>query len=178
MKVIAEADFNPKIKTYILVVVGLILLATVAGIVLLLVWFCGLGQWISKKYYESLECKLTDRHLEYKKGAFFKVHKTIPLENIQDLTFVDNPFLRWFDLRIIKIETAGGSRQQGSDMKLIGIIDAESFKDKVLQERDVLTDRSTDSSGHLSVASDQTMTGLLTEIRDLLKDISNNQQKL
>ena len=134
MKVIAEADFNPKIKTYILVIVGLIMLATVAGVVLLVIWFCGLGQWISKRYYESLECKLTERHLEYKKGAFFKVHKTIPLENIQDLTFVDNPFLRWFDLRIIKIETAGSSSPSGSDMKLIGIIEAEEFKKQVVRE--------------------------------------------
>jgi membrane protein YdbS with pleckstrin-like domain len=177
MKVIAEADFNPRIKRYVLVIVGLITFATIAGIPFLIIWFCGLGQWISRKFYESLECKLTERHLEYKKGAFFKVHKTIPLENIQDLTFVDNPFLRWFDLRIIKIETAGSSSQYGSDMKLIGVIEAEDFKELVLNQRDVMTQRmSTASIGNMNVVSDNSMQQILGEIRDLLKDISEKDK--
>jgi len=40
---------------------------------------------------------------QFKKGMMFRVEKTIPLENIQDLTFLDNPFLRWFDLRCDRI---------------------------------------------------------------------------
>ncbi|MBN4077550.1 PH domain-containing protein [bacterium AH-315-C20] len=177
MKVIAEADFNPNIKRYVLVIVGLITFVTIAGIPFLIIWFCGFGQWVSRKFYESLECKLTERHLEYKKGAFFKVHKTIPLENIQDLTFVDNPFLRWFDLRIIKIETAGSSSQYGSDMKLIGIIDADDFKEKVLNERDILTQKmATGGLGNMSVVADNSMQEILTEIRDLLKNISEKDK--
>jgi len=44
--------------------------------------------------------------LEFKKGIFFRVEKTIPLENIQDLTFNEDPLLRYLDLRVLKIETA------------------------------------------------------------------------
>ena len=44
------------------------------------------------------------------------------------MTFIDNPVLRWFDLRILKVETAGNSAAQGADMKLIGIMDAAGFK--------------------------------------------------
>ncbi|MCG8576012.1 MAG: PH domain-containing protein [Flavobacteriales bacterium] len=171
MKVIAKAQFNPKIKSYILVIMGLFFSITLFGIPLAIVWFLGLGQWISRKFYESLECELNERHLEYKKGAFFKVEKTIPLENIQDLTFVDNPFLRWFDLRIIKIETAGSSSQNGSDMKLIGIIEAENFKRQVLTERDRLTNKLQTGSSITEGQLDSN-TELLTEIRDLLKVIA------
>ena len=95
----------------------------------------GLGQYISKRYYENISCELSSNHLEFKKGVLFKVEKTIPLENIQDLTFIENPLLKHLDLRILKIETAGQSNPKGSDMKLIGIIDSVDFKKKVLYQR-------------------------------------------
>ena len=47
-KLILEADFSPKIKTYVLLYVGLILLLTLIGIPLLLVWLLGLGQHVSR----------------------------------------------------------------------------------------------------------------------------------
>ena len=88
---VQTAEFNPKIKTYLLLVIGFIMFVTVAGIPLLIFWFLGVGQYFCRKYYENLKCKLTDRHLVYKKGVLFKVEKTIPLENIQNLTFIENP---------------------------------------------------------------------------------------
>lgn len=118
------AELNPKIKTYTLLVVGFFMLVTLAGIPLLIFWFLGLGQYFSRRYCENLKCKLTDRHLVYKKGVLFKVEKTIPLENIQDLTFIENTLLNVLELRILKIETAGHSNPQGNDMKLIEILDS------------------------------------------------------
>jgi len=133
---IQKATFNPKIKTYILIVVGFYMLVMIITIPFLLIWFLGLGQGISKRYYENLVCSLTDRHLEYKKGVIFKVEKTIPLENIQDLTFLENPLLNYLDLRILKIETASASKPgTNSDMKLIGIVGMQEFKQKRKQTR-------------------------------------------
>ena len=106
-KLIQRAEFNPKIKTYILYTVSFFLLISVMGIPILIFWFLGLGQYISKRYYENISCELSINHLEFKKGVLFKVEKTIPLENIQDLTFIENPLLKHLDLRILKIETAG-----------------------------------------------------------------------
>ena len=134
--VLLRAEFNPRIRQYTLVSVGLILLLSVVTIPILIVWLAGWGQWISRKHYESLTCDLTARHLRFSKGHFFKTEKTIPLENIQDLTFIDNPVLRWFDLRILKVETAGNSGAQGADMKLVGIMDAAGFKEQVMAARD------------------------------------------
>lgn len=166
------AEFNPKIKTYILLVVAFFLIISVVGIPLLIFWFLGLGQYISRRFYENLKCKLTNRHLEFKKGVLFKVEKTIPLENIQDLTFIENPFLKYFDLRILKIETAGQSNKEGSDMKLIGIIKSSDFKKKVLYQRELLKTENMSENRQTETSNEQT-NKILMEIKDILIDIKN-----
>lgn len=166
---IKQAEFNPRIKNYIFFVIAFFLFITVIGIPILIFWFLGMGQYFSKHYYEHLQCNLTDRHLEFKKGVFFKVEKTIPLENIQDLTFIENPILKYFDLRVLKIETAGHSNPKGSDMQLIGIIDALKFKEEVLEQREAIK---TNNNSTLETNNNQTNL-LLEEIRDLLNDIKN-----
>lgn len=169
--VIKKAEFNPNIKSYILLVVSFILFITIIGIPILIIWFLGLGQYISKRYYENLECQLTNRHLEFKKGVLFKVEKTIPLENIQDLTFIENPILKFLDLRILKIETAGQSNPKGSDMKLIGIKDSINFKEQVLNQREVI--QSNSKNNNQAISSSEKTNVLLEEIRDLLNEIKN-----
>lgn len=171
-KIIQKAEFNPAIKGYILAYVALILSITLIGIPLLLIWFLGVGQTISRRYYENLKCNLTVGHLEYKKGVLFKVEKTIPLENIQDLTFIENPILNFFDVRILKIETAGHSNAQGADMKLVGIVDSANFKKKVLEQRELLKNNVINGSNTNSISDNQSIE-LLQEIRDLLTDIKN-----
>ncbi len=172
-KTIQTAEFNPSIKTYILIVVAFFMLVSIAGIPLMLIWFTGLGQFFSRKFYKSLTCTLTEKHLEFAKGVLFKKEKTIPLENIQDLTFIQNPLLSLLGLRVLKVETAGQSNPQGmSDMRLVGIIDALEFKKTVLNQRTLLK-----SEGFVTVQKqtepDSESLELLKEIRDLLKDIKN-----
>jgi putative membrane protein len=171
-RTIQEANFSPKIKTYILLSVGFFLLITIIGIPFLLIWLLGFGQYVSKRYYENLKCKLTTRHLIFSKGAFFMVEKTIPLENIQDLTFLQNPILNLLELRVLKIETAGSSNPHGSDMKLIGIVQAEQFKQQVLEQRELLVRKPADE---ISVKKDESLEVLL-EIRDLLKEIRSTKK--
>ena len=102
----------------------------------------------------------------------FKVEKTIPLENIQDLTFIENPLLKAFDLRILKIETAGQSNPQGSDMKLIGILNSKEFRDKVLRQRELIntqvlsTPNTKDSNQEHILSELKGIRNLLMEIRD------------
>ena len=101
------------------------------------------------------------------------VEKTIPLENIQDLTFLQNPILNLLELRVLKIETAGSSNPHGSDMKLIGIVQAEEFKQQVLEQRELLVRKPADE---ISVKKDESLEVLL-EIRDLLKEIRSTKTK-
>ena len=171
---IQKAEFNPKIKTYILITIAFFLLITLIGIPILIIWLLGLGQYISKRYYENISCELTSHHLEFKKGVLFKVEKTIPLENIQDLTFIENPLLKYLDLRILKIETAGQSNPKGSDMQLIGIIGAAEFKKSVLHQRELLK-ISERPSFNKSETSNEQINKTLIEIRDILNEIKNNK---
>lgn len=167
--IIQSAAFNPKIKGYFMVYVALFLTISVAGIPLLIFWFLGIGQYMGKRFYEGLKCDLTNRHLQFKKGVLFKVDKTIPLENIQDLTFIQNPLLNLFNLRILKIETAGQSNPQGSDMKLVGIVGTEKFKEKVLHQRELLITQNR-SEIRSSETNNEQVIDLLKEIRDILKE--------
>ena len=49
--IIQQAEFNPRIKKYILFIVAFFLFVSIAGIPLILVWYLGLGQYVSRRYY-------------------------------------------------------------------------------------------------------------------------------
>ncbi|GAB3997210.1 hypothetical protein GCM10028807_41810 [Spirosoma daeguense] len=160
-----KVRFNPIIRTYLLLYIAFMLLITVIGIVLLPFWLLGVGQWWSGHYFKNLECELTERSLRFQKGILVHVEKTIPLENIHDVTFVAGPLLRYFDLCILKFETAGQSPNQAHNMELIGIIDAQNFRNQILEQRQKLLASRT---GQTPVDTEQKV---LSEMRDTLNDI-------
>jgi putative membrane protein len=167
--VIATAAFNPIVKTYLFWYIFFFMFITVIGIPVALVWALGWGQWYSRKFYEKMWCVLTNRNLRLRNGLIIQIEKTIPLENIQDLTFLEGPVLKAWNLSMIKVETAGSSHQYGSQMRLIGVIDAHQFRGKVLSQRSL----SRQNNGGASVSQDT----ILAEIRDLLKEIKEELQK-
>ncbi len=137
-----RAQFNPLIRPYLVLYVSLFLILPVVTIPLAIIWFLGVGQWWARHYFDKLECELSERSLRFRKGIIFQVEKTIPLENIQDVTFIEGPLLRRFALSVLKFETAGQSRQgQANAMQLIGIVDALQFRNQILLRRDLLKDR-------------------------------------
>ena len=140
-KIAANAKFNPLIRPYLVLQVGLVLAMTIVGIPLALIWFLGIGQWWARHYFDKLECHLDDKKLRYRKGILVTVEKTIPLENIQDVTFIEGPILRHFHLSTLKFETAGSGAGQANDMHLTGIIDAHDFRNQILEARDTLKQR-------------------------------------
>lgn len=111
---------------------------SIIGIPLALIWICGIGQWWSRHYFAKLECTLDERSISFRKGIFIVVEKTIPLENIQDVTFTEGPILRRFNLSILKFETAGYSENQAHSMSLVGILDAHDFRTAILAQREKL----------------------------------------
>jgi len=75
-------------------------------------------------------------------------------------------------LRILKIETAGQSNPQGSDLKLIGIINPLDFKAKVFHQRELLkTEYRMDNKK--SETNNEQLVDLIKEIKDILIDIRN-----
>jgi len=134
--ILIKAEFNPIVKAYIVLYVFGVLCVTIIGIPLAIIWLCGLGQWYSARYYEKLYCVLTEKHLRFRMGLLFTVDKTIPLENIQDLTFYEGPVLKHFNLAMLKVETAGQADRAGNQMKLVGVVDAHVFRQTVLEQRE------------------------------------------
>jgi putative membrane protein len=115
---------------------------TLIFIPLAVIWVLGLGQWWARHYFEKLRCELSEHELKFRKGILFQVEKTIPLENIQDVTFVEGPLLRQFHLSTLKFETAGNSPGQAHNMTLTGIVDAHDFRDQIMQRRKAMRQRS------------------------------------
>lgn len=84
--------------------------------------------------------ELTPRSLIVRKGVFNKIEKTIPLEKITDLSSTQGPIMRIFDLKRLGVETAGQSGAAGASLvSLIGIVDTDEFRRKVLAQRDGIT---------------------------------------
>jgi len=166
-----HAEFNPLIKPYLVITIGFSIAMTIIGLPVALIWFLGVGQWWARHYFEKLECVLSENSLRYRKGIIFQVEKTIPLENIQDVTFIEGPLLKRFHLSILKFETAGQSAGQAHDMKLIGIIDAHHYRSQILAARQALK-RPRSAAPAAMDAADRAQAEALRAIQKSLEEIS------
>ncbi|MEQ9279204.1 MAG: PH domain-containing protein [Balneola sp.] len=168
-KTLLEASFNPKIKSYLLwygVLMCVVMIFTIPFIPLWLIF----ASYFVNKYFERLHCELTTRSLKFNKGYIFRTEKTIPLDKIQDLTFKEGPLLKAFGLSILQIETAGSSASASADLSLIGIVNASQFRDKVLDQRDVVTENTSSSSAPSSDNSE--------DVLEVLKDIRASLERI
>ena len=164
-----RASFNPLIKPFLVMKIGAAMMCTVVGIPLALVWFLGVGRWWAQHYFDRLECQLGERHIRFRKGILVTTEKTIPLENIQDVTFVEGPILRRFHLSTLKFETAGHSTGQASDMHLTGIIDAQAFRARIMQAREALRHPLQAGSDDAQLAVLRSIDARLGDIAELLR---------
>ena len=72
-------------------------------------------------------------------GVYFRKESTIPLDRITDIKLYDDPLMRFYGLRAIRVETAGQSgANASSEGNLIGIVDAVEFRDAILRQRELL----------------------------------------
>jgi putative membrane protein len=135
-------------------------------------WIFGLGQWLSAKYFKTLSCQITNKNLKFSKGLILHIEKTIPVENIQDLSFVGGPILRYFGLTLIKIETAGGGGgpHHQNMMSMLGINDAESFKTQILSQREIVINQ---KHGYGNVIASEAKQSHMIDNTQLLTDIKN-----
>ncbi|MBK0394509.1 PH domain-containing protein [Ramlibacter algicola] len=167
-----RAAFNPLIRPYLVLQVGLALVLTIVGIPLAIVWFLGVGSWWARHWFDKLECELGPTALRFRKGILFQVEKTIPLENIQDVTFIEGPVLRRFHLAILKFETAGHSAGQASDMQLVGIRDAHEFRAEILRRRQQLRDAHAPQAQQRTEGSQDEVVQVLREILAKVDDLA------
>lgn len=177
--ILQAARFDPKLPKYWMANALIMMVVTVIFIPLVPVWLF-FGWSLHRKQYERLECHLTDRSLNIRKGLIFRVEKNIPLDKIQDVGLREGPLLRWLGLASLVIETAGQSSPQGgSDAHLVGVVDAPAFRDAVLDQRDAVVANlrgtpppATESQGAAASATDAQIE-LLREIRDSVQRIES-----
>jgi putative membrane protein len=173
-KVLWEAEFNPKVRTYWLLSGMIILAVTIAGIPLIPVWYL-VGLALTERYLRRMRCTLSERTLQVEKGIFNRVEKTVPLEKITDLGLQQGPIMRYLGIESLSVETAGQS-SQGALLKLMGVVEARRFRDAVLEQRDKMMAASTEDSQvrpQPSSAATGSSDELLADIRDTLHRIES-----
>lgn len=171
------AAFNPVIRLYLLLTIGFSMIVSIIGIPVAVIWFLGVGQWWARHYYKKLECELTPRTLRFRKGILFQIEKTIPLENIQDVTFIEGPLLRFFNLSRLKFETAGQSHDAAATMQLTGIVDAQQFRDEILLARQRLRQLSLSEPVRTEGAGSADQLAVLQRIEQRLDEIADLMRK-
>lgn len=134
--VLRRARFDPRLKTYWMLQVQVALLVTFFGIPLMPLWYL-FGREVHRRQYEALECELTSRTLNVRKGFLFRVQKNVPLDKVTDLALNEGPILRYLGLCSLTIETAGGGAGTTTGQAgLVGVEEAVAFRDAVLAQRD------------------------------------------
>ena len=165
-----EAKFDRGIVPYTRWVVSGFLVITVVGIVLIPFWLL-FSRWYGSESLRRMSAHLTTRALEIRKGVFFRSESTIPLNRVTDLRMHDGPLMRHYSLRGMKVETAGQSGATGSEGSLVGVIDADEFRDAVLRQRQKVLDEEQGADSPAPAGGD--VAGILAEIRDILKRIES-----
>ena len=172
-EVIAEARFDRNIIGWGRIVISGYLFISVVGILLIPFWWA-VSFWYGAEYLRRVSARLTTNALEIKIGVFFRKESTIPLNRITDLRLHDGPVMRHYGLRGLKVETAGMSGQDsGSEGNLIGVIDAEDFRNAVLAQRQRVIEAET-GQGPAVAASPAPTGDTLVEIRDILARIESH----
>ena len=167
---VLEARFDRGIIPHTRWVVSGFLVITVVGIPLIPFWLL-FSLWYGPESLRRMSARLTTKALEIRKGVFFRSEATIPLNRVTDLRMHDGPLMRYYDIRGMKVETAGQSGATGSEGSLIGVIDAAEFRDAVLLQRQKVLDEEQSSESPAPAGGE--VADILAEIRDILKRIES-----
>ncbi|WP_395339672.1 PH domain-containing protein [Ningiella sp. W23] len=138
--VICEAQFDPKVKRYWLVLWCLIAMASVFFIPFLPI-IALLVLLLSQRILDAMSAQLMTRKLIVKRGIMFKVEKSVPLDKITDVGMIQGPLMRMFGVYRLTFETAGQSAP-GALVSMIGIVDAADFREKILAQKERLAQES------------------------------------
>ncbi len=169
-KILVNAAFNPKVKTYWMMSLLIISGLTVVGIPLLILSI-PLFLFLSGKMLKAMSATLTDRKLVVKRGIWFTEEKSIPLDKITDVSMSQGPLMKLFGLRRLAFETAGQS-SQGALVSLVGIIDAADFREAILNQKENVNSRSSQQSEPTEqpVSDLQALTQSVQRIEAMLAD--------
>lgn len=162
-RLITSAAFDPNVRKYWLFVWLIVGTLTMFGILLLPV-IAAVVWGVSQRILDAMSAELFERKLVVKRGVFFRVEKTIPLDKITDVGLTQGPLMRALGLYRLDFETAGQSGP-GALVSMLGIVDAVDFREEILAQRDHLSDNKVAVPDN--VAEQDQMTALLHSVRNI-----------
>jgi putative membrane protein len=137
-EVLREGEFDPKVRDYWLLSPCVAFACSIVLIPIIPVYYL-IARLFVDRWLAALNCTLTTRNLEIKKGIFNRVESTVPLEKITDLQMYQGPIMRAMGLKGFRVETAGQSSGPGGHLiNMVGIVDTDGFREAVLEQRDRL----------------------------------------
>ncbi|MFO1066587.1 MAG: PH domain-containing protein [Pirellulales bacterium] len=104
---------------------------------LIAIAFFGLSVSAAVFRYFSTRIRIDEDVLEVESGLFFRVHKTIPLENVQNIDLVQNLFHRFLSVAEVRVETASG-REPEAVLKVLSMADIVQLRSSVAARRQSL----------------------------------------
>ena len=162
-KPLLTAAFDPKVKTYWLIFALVLGILTVVGILLLPVVVIVIWQ-VSQRVLDAMSAELFTRKLVVKRGIFFRVEKSIPLEKITDVGLTQGPLMRALGLYRLDFETAGQSGS-GALVSLLGVVEAQDFREQILMQKDSL--QSSDDQKEARIAEPEQLSAILESVRNI-----------
>jgi len=170
-QVLLEAKFDRKVCVYWLLSGTLMMVVCIVTIPLIPIWLA-VGMMVTGRYLEHMSCTLTPRTLIVRKGWLNRIEKTIPLEKITDLALKQGPIMRAMNLEALSVETAGSSGGVGGALvTMIGIVNTMGFRDRVLAQRDLMSERLPSAMVEAASVSPDDGQKVLHDIRDSLRRI-------
>lgn len=171
--VLLEASIRPAVIRYQLWGTAILLTCIVVTIPLIPLVLPAAYLFL-RRYYERMEIVLTRRDFKVRRGILNVEEKSIPLEKITDLALYQGPLMRLFDIKGMRVETAGQS-SQGALVSIVGIDGVDAFRDAVLEQRDRVSDWQAEQddapAAPPSEPAQAESLALLGEIRDSLRRI-------
>lgn len=134
-----SAHFHANLGLYWLVAGAVFFTVSIVGIPLLLLWF-PLGLWAVRRYIANMSAELTEQKLIVRKGLLTRTENTIPLDKITDMALIQGPLMRLFGIHKLTVETAGQSGH-GALINLVGVVDVQAFRERVLYQKSLLNQR-------------------------------------
>ena len=166
-----SAEIDDKVKQYLFWTVMWVSAVTVVGILVIPIIVIIYWVWYAPRYREFHTLELDGVNVKSKRGVVFRSETNVPLERITDVSVHQGPLMRNFGVYKVSVESAGQTQLQGA-ATIIGVVDPYVFRDAVLENVEMVKQR---SGGDGSTAADapaaagsSAQTELLTEIRDIL----------
>ncbi|MDR8522775.1 PH domain-containing protein [Shewanella fidelis] len=169
-RIIKQAHFADNLSRYWLTPLTIILILSIVGIPLLLLWL-PLGSYFIQRYINNMSTELTSKKLVVRKGIFTRTENTVPLDKITDMALIQGPLMRFFKLHKLTIETAGQSGN-GALLSLTGIVDVEEFRSLVLEQKEKLNQAK--PSNNQDENNDASVISILQQISATLERIEAN----